>query len=141
VSIAREPLRAAAPTVVLSDGPAVIRLELPAGPCCHAVARLVVGGLASRLSFAVEQIEDLQLAVEALLSRPSAGRTVTVELEESDRGLRARLGPFTPAPAERRRLQKMLRTLVEDADVQDSGDREWIVLQAARSRPPVQRSA
>lgn len=139
MSVSREPLRAArAPAPA---GPVRIGLELPANACCRAVGRLVVGGVASRLSFAVEQIEDLQLAIEALLSRPSAGPIVCVELTESELGLEARLGPFAPAPAERTRVQTMLRRLVEGADVQDSFDGEWITLSAARSRPPVRRSA
>jgi hypothetical protein len=105
------------------------------------VGRLVVGGTASRLGFHVEQIEDLQLAVEALLSRSPSLPVVSVELTESQRGLRARLGPFVPVPAERERVRKMLLALVEDADVQDSNDGEWIVLSAARSRPPAPRAS
>lgn len=139
MSVTRRPLPAARPPL-RPEAPR-ISLELPAGSCCRAVGRLVVGGVASRLSFAVEQIEDLQLAVEALLSRPAARDVVTVELTESGLGLDARLGPFAPAPAERVRVQTMLHRLVERADVQDSADGEWISLSAARSRPPVRRSA
>lgn len=134
MSVAREPLSSPAGDRLTAVDSGLIRLELPADSCCHAVGRLVVAGYAARLALPVEQIEDLQLAVEALLSRRTARPTVTLELNESWPGLEARLGPFVPARAERERVQEMLRTLVEDADVQDSGDGEWIVLQVTRSR-------
>jgi hypothetical protein len=117
-----------------------VELELPSVPSFNAVARLVVGGLASRLDFRVEEIEDLQLAVEALLCRCSAEGSLRVTLNESERGLRAELGPFAPDPAERARVVGMLRTLVEDAVVQDSSEGEWIVVSAARDRAPAQGS-
>jgi hypothetical protein len=136
---ARGPLRTAAAKRQASAESA-IRVELPASGCCRAVGRLVVGGVASRLDFAVEQIEDLQLAVEALLSRSAARSTVTLEVEEAEQGLRARIGPLTPTRSDRDRMLRMLLTLVEDADVQDSRDGEWIVLTAARSRPSARES-
>jgi hypothetical protein len=141
VSGARVPthaLESASPTV---PEPASVRLELPASACCHAVGRLVVGGVGSRLALPVDRIEDLQLAVEALLSRTAARRVVDLELTESTEWLRVRVGPFAPAPAERGRVQEMLLRLVEDADVQDSDNGEWIVLGAARSRLPARRGA
>ena len=140
MSVAREPAQAAGRAVAELAEPVVVRLELPARACCHAVGRLVVGGVGSRLAIPVEQIEDLQLAVEALLSRPSAQPVVDVELTESRKGLRVRLGPLVPVPAERDRMREMLCTLVGDADVQDSGDGEWIVLSVERSRTPARGS-
>lgn len=135
MSVARESTGARRSSDAAATSP-LIRFELPAEGCCHAVGRLVVGGAASRLDFHVEQIEDLQLAVEALLSRPAAGRRLSVELMESESGLEARLGPFARIPGDRARVLDMLSALVEDAVVQDSSDGEWIVLNAARSRPP-----
>ena len=54
-----------------------VELELPASPSFNAVGRLVAGGLASRLDFAVPDIEDLQLALEALFCRPAANGIVS----------------------------------------------------------------
>ena len=135
MSLAPEPTgaRRAAPS---RRSELTVRLELPAGPSCRAVGRLVVGGSAARLGFQVEQIEDLQLAVEASLARAPAQRSVRLELAESKDGLRLRLGPLERAAEDRTRVRNMLRTLVQDADVQDSADGEWIVLRATRSRPP-----
>jgi hypothetical protein len=136
VSLAREPIGARRPARSRRGEPALVRLELPAGPSCRAVGRLVVGGTAARLGFEVEQVEDLQLAVEALLARAPARRSLRLELAESKGGLRLRVGPLAAARDDRERVLTMLRALVQDADVQDSPDGEWIVLRATRSRPP-----
>ena len=117
-----------------------IRLELPALPAFHAVGRLVVGGVASRLDFEVADIEDLQLAVEALLCRTPADSTVTLTLEPSETDLRARLGPFV-TNGDPKRIERMLCRLVNEAVVQDSGENEWVVIRAARKRAPARGSS
>jgi hypothetical protein len=118
----------------------VVQLELPAQPAFHAVGRLVVGGVASRLDFEVADIEDLQLALEAVLCRPAARSTVTVTLSASREELYARLGPFA-VNGDRERLEDTLRCLVQDAVVQDSGELEWVVMRTARERAPVRGSS
>jgi serine/threonine-protein kinase RsbW len=45
------------------DEPAVVELRIPAGPEWVGVARLAAAGIASRLDFSIEDIEDLKLAV------------------------------------------------------------------------------
>ena len=136
-----EPIEALERMLDRSGERGVVRLELPATDAYHAVGRLVVGGVASRLSFEVEQIEDLQLAVEALLSRCVPKGRVRIELTDSVLGVHSRLGPYVPAPAERDRVRRMLHALVEAAEVQDSHEGEWIVLTATRSRTPGPRSS
>jgi hypothetical protein len=119
--------------VTAVDGPGVIRLELPALPAYNVVGRLVVGGVASRLDFEVADIEDLQLAVEAVLCRTAARSTVTLTLEPSQDVLEARLGPFA-VNGDRDRIERMLRRLVHEAVVQESGESQWVVIRAARRR-------
>jgi hypothetical protein len=59
------------------------------------VLRLVVGGLGSRCSLAVERIDELQLALEALLaSRDTAGERVELTAEVGLEELVVRVGPF-----------------------------------------------
>ena len=122
------------------EGPGVVQLELPALPAYNAVGRLVVGGVASRLDFEVADIEDLQLAVEAVLCRTPAGSTVTLMLEPSADELEARLGPFA-GNGDRDRIERMLRCLVSDAVVQDSGESQWVVIRSARRRAPTRGSS
>jgi serine/threonine-protein kinase RsbW len=45
------------------DAPAVVELRIPAVPEWVGVARLAAAGIASRLHFSIEDIEDLKLAV------------------------------------------------------------------------------
>ncbi len=117
-----------------------IRLELPALPAFNAVGRLVVGGVASRLDFEVADIEDLQLAVEALLCRTPASSTVTLTIEPSEMDLHARLGPFV-TNGDPKRVERMLCRLVNEAVVHDSGENEWVVIRAARKRAPARGSS
>jgi hypothetical protein len=110
-----------------------VELEFPASPSFNAVGRLVAGGLASRFDFAVPDIEDLQLALEALFCRPAAKGTLQVTLRHSDRKLQAQLGPFAHTD-DRERVERMLLRLVDEVVVQDSSAGEWIVLHAPRQR-------
>ena len=45
-----------------------IELEAPLSGDFQAVIRLIIGGIAERVDFAFEEIDDLQLAVERLLA-------------------------------------------------------------------------
>jgi hypothetical protein len=115
------------------EDPGLVRLELPALPAYNAVGRLVVGGVASRLDFEIADIEDLQLAVEAVLCRTPAGSTITLTLEPSQDELEVRLGPFA-VNGDRERVERMLRRLVHEAVVQDSGESQWVVIRSMRRR-------
>ena len=55
-----------------------ISLTLPADDAFHSVAHLVLGGLAVRLDLTFENLEDLELAIDALLERSTDGREVTL---------------------------------------------------------------
>ncbi len=50
-----------------------ITLTLPRAPEFQRVAHLVLGGLAVRLNLTVEHLEDLQLALDAVLDRLDSG--------------------------------------------------------------------
>ena len=116
-----------------------VRLELPALHEFNAVGRLVVGGVAARLDFEVADIEDLQLAVEAILCRTPAASTITLALTPSEEGLDAELGPFV-ANGDRDRLERMLRRLVSEAVVEDVPEGQWVVIRA-RQRAAARRSS
>jgi hypothetical protein len=59
------------------------------------VARLVTGGLASRLDFGFEAVDDLQLAIELVLrSLPARSGTITVSLLADGRSLSIEVGPI-----------------------------------------------
>jgi anti-sigma regulatory factor (Ser/Thr protein kinase) len=73
-----------------------ITLTLPREPEFHRVAHLVLGGLAVRLNLTIENLEDLELALDAILVRtdPNAGE-ITVRMTPRDGELETIVGPLT----------------------------------------------
>ena len=73
-----------------------ITLTLPREPEFHRVAHLVLGGLAVRLNLTIENLEDLELALDAILDRtdPNAG-DITVRMTPRDGELETLVGPLT----------------------------------------------
>jgi hypothetical protein len=72
-----------------------ITLTIPTEPEYRGVASIVVGGLAARLDLTLESLEDLQLALDALLSRPDrSSEDVTIQLRVNGDSLVTRIGPL-----------------------------------------------
>jgi hypothetical protein len=90
---------------------AEITLTLPRGPEYQRVAHLVLSGLAVRLDLTIENLEDLELALDAVLDRtdPALG-DITMRLAVHDVELVARIGPLSTK-------------LLDDID-RDTGDGE-----------------
>ena len=74
--------------------PEAIELTLPADREWHAVARLVLGGVADRMNLSFEDLDDLQLAVERLLVEAASQDTVTIRIDVVDHGVRVGVGPL-----------------------------------------------
>lgn len=74
-----------------------ITLTIPREPDFHRVAHLVLGGLAVRLELTIENLEDLQLALDSILDRtdPNAG-DITVRMRLREDELETLIGPLTP---------------------------------------------
>ena len=72
-----------------------IDLEAPLSGDFHAVVRLIIGGIAERVDFAFEEIDDLQLAVERLLVEAGTVGTVQLEFEVEQDGISTRVGPLS----------------------------------------------
>jgi anti-sigma regulatory factor (Ser/Thr protein kinase) len=111
-----------------------ITLTLPRAPEFQRVAHLVLGGLAVRLNLTIENLEDLQLALDAILVRmdPNNGN-VTVQMSLRDGELETRIGPLTPAlldeieretDGEELGVRRVLDSTVDDVHV----DGEWVRL-------------
>jgi hypothetical protein len=75
-----------------------ITLTIPRERDFHRVAHLVLGGLAVRLDLTIENLEDLEIALDAILDRtdPEAG-DITVQMALREGALETSLGPLTPA--------------------------------------------
>src|SRR5437879_2908712 len=73
--------------------PDQITLTLPRDRQFHRVAHLVLGGLALRLELTIETLEDLQIALSAILDRAEPDGQVTVSMSLQDGALETRVGP------------------------------------------------
>ncbi len=71
-----------------------IRLETPVGRDWGAVIRLVLGGIGDRLDLGIDELDDLQLAVERLLAEAGTQQSVTLSFELRDGRVRTHVGPL-----------------------------------------------
>ena len=111
-----------------------ITLTLPREPEFHRVAHLVLGGLAVRLNLTIENLEDLELALDAILARtdPNTG-DITVRMTPRDGELETIVGPLTTKVLDEIEhegddgalgLRRVLESTVDDVHV----DGEWVRL-------------
>ena len=110
-----------------------ITLTIPRERDFHRVAHLVLGGLAVRLDLTIENLEDLQLALDTVLDRtdPAAGE-ITVRMCPGDGELQAMVGPLTPRllnqieseTEDSLGIRRVLESTVEDVHV----DGQWVRL-------------
>ena len=115
-----------------------IELEAPLGGDFHPVVRLIIGGIAERVDFGFEEIDDLQLAVERLLAEARSERTVRFAFEVGESSIRTSVGPLSErAIAEALRdgdgppgeltLKRILQTVVDSFGVEEAADGRIVV--------------
>ena len=112
-----------------------ISLTLPADEAFHRVAHLVLGGLAVRLDLTFENLEDLELALDALLERTRAEEDVTLRLRVLDDELHTTVGPFASVREELERksgeaidLSRILGAVCDSVEIADRDGSEWVHL-------------
>jgi anti-sigma regulatory factor (Ser/Thr protein kinase) len=115
-----------------------IDLEAPLSGDFQAVVRLIIGGIAERVDFAFEEIDDLQLAVERLLAEAGQVGSVQLSFEVGGASIRTRVGPLSAAavaealrdgdvPPGHLTLRRILGTVVDSFGVEDLGDGAIVV--------------
>jgi anti-sigma regulatory factor (Ser/Thr protein kinase) len=112
-----------------------IRLTLPAQEDFRHVAHLVVGGLAARRDVTYEDLEDLQVAFDALLGCRDDEGEITITLCVDDGEVRADVGPFSAeALAQLDRgsgefqLRRVLDTVLDGVAIEDRDGSSWVEL-------------
>jgi hypothetical protein len=112
-----------------------IALTLPRGDAFHRVAHLVLGGLAARLDLSYENLEDLELALDALLERRSDGQAVTLLVRVLDGGLQTSIGPLRAVREELEGgggdlldLRRILATVCDTVEIVDREGGQWVEL-------------
>ncbi len=118
--------------------PERIDLEAPLTGDFQPVIRLIIGGIAERVNFGFEEIDDLQLAVERLLAEARSQETVQLSFEVGEGRVRTLVGPLReraiaealrdgePAPGELT-LKRILDTVVDSFGVEDSTGGDIVV--------------
>jgi hypothetical protein len=114
-----------------------IVLTIPRDDGFESVAQLVLAGIAARLNFSYEVVDDLGIALETVLERRGDGDELTVELEVGADTVKALIGPLRgdglraelEGPDDSVGLRRVLETVVDSfaAVERESGD--WIELE------------
>jgi hypothetical protein len=102
----------------VSDTPDVISIRIPASPEYVSVVRLVVAGIASRLRFTIEDIEDLKIGVDELSAylTGTQGREGTLEIRFTVHGDRIEIdgtGDLAPSQKVRTELTEFSRMILD----------------------------
>jgi hypothetical protein len=112
-----------------------ISLTLPADEHFRGVAHLVLGGLAVRLDLTFESLEDLELALDALLERTGTDGDVTLRVQVRDGELRTTVGPLASVRTELQNggedslnLSRILSAVCDSVSISDADGGEWVEL-------------
>lgn len=113
-----------------------IVLTLPRERPFYGVAHLVLGGIAARLNLTIENLEDLQLALDSLLEQEDSSSEVTLRLRVGKQSIEADVGPFPPSlraqlepdVAGEIGLRRILDTVVDRVDLGEEQGRAWVTL-------------
>jgi hypothetical protein len=112
-----------------------IRLVLPAEEDFRHIAHLVVGGLGVRLDLTFEHLEDIQVALEALLACRDDEGEIVVTVSAEDHSVRASVGPFGSGELDSLDhdtgalgLRRVLETVTDGFEVEDRDGGSWVEL-------------
>jgi hypothetical protein len=111
-----------------------IRLVIPAEEDFRPIAHLVTGGLAMRLDVTYDDLDDLQVGIEALLALRDDADELVVSLSADDGVLHASLGPFPPERIEAGDsdggldLHRVLETVCDTHEVEEGAGGAWVEL-------------
>jgi serine/threonine-protein kinase RsbW len=118
-----------------------VRLTVAAEPELLRVARLAVAGLAGRLGFDLDEVEDLKIAVDeacfSLVGQGGGAETLTLTYRPLDDGLVIDVvvtGGAT-GPAESELSAQILAAVVDEHTLSSTGDEVGFRLVKRRARP------
>jgi hypothetical protein len=118
-----------------------IRLVIPAEEDFRPIAHLVTGGLAMRLDVTYDDLDDLQVGIEALLALRDDTDDVVLSLAVGEGVLYASLGPFAPEAvratdsADGLDLRRVLATVCDAHEVEERDGDAWVRLTKRIARP------
>jgi hypothetical protein len=116
-----------------------IRLTIPRERALYGVAHLVMSGVGIRLNLTIEHLEDLQLALDAVLERARESEDVTIAMRVKDGEIETAIGPLRDGirneleatAGEEVGLRRILDTLVDRVELAPGEGGEWVTLTKA----------
>jgi hypothetical protein len=116
--------------------PDEITLTMPRDRAFYSVAHLVLGGLVIRLNLTIEHLEDLQLALDAVLERSREREDVTIAVRLREGEIETSVGPMRDGvrdelEAEKGEdvgLRRILDTLVDSVELVPGEGGDWVKL-------------
>ena len=119
--------------------PEEITLTIPRDRAYYSVAHLVLGGLGIRLNLTFEHLEDLQLALDAVLERAQEAEDVTIALRLKKGEIETAIGPLRDgvraeleaASGDDVGLRRILDTLVDSVELVEGKGGDWVKLTKA----------
>ena len=116
-----------------------ITLTIPRDRALYGVAHLVLGGLGIRLNLTIEHLEDLQLAVDAVLERVRAVEQVTMRVSVGEGTIDTAIGPMRDGVRAELEadggddvgLRRILDALVDEVELTQADGEDWVKLTKA----------
>ena len=119
-----------------------VRLTLPAEEDFRHVAHLVMGGLGVRLDLTFEDLDDLQVALEALLGCRDDEGDIVVTVNAGDGTVRASVGPFAAGSLDALErsdaplgLHRVLETVCDTFEIEERDGGAWVELTKRTTSP------
>jgi hypothetical protein len=115
-----------------------IRLTIPQDRALYSVAHLVVGGLGIRLQLTIEDLEDLRLALDAVLERARESEEVTITVKMREGEIETSIGPLRDGVRDELEssgqevgLRRILATVVDQVELAPGEGGDWLTLTKA----------
>jgi len=116
-----------------------ITLTIPRDRALYGVAHLVLGGLGIRLNLTIENLEDLEIALDTVLDSARDGENVTIAIRVGEGAIQTRIGPMNDgirAALEQESgdgvgLRRILDAVVDGVEVESDDHGDWIRLTKA----------
>jgi anti-sigma regulatory factor (Ser/Thr protein kinase) len=119
-----------------------IRLVVPAEEDFRPIVHLVIGGLAVRLDLTMDALEDLQVALDALLAHREDDGNVEVRVTFDAAAMHASVGPLPAAilddvdrEGDGLGLRRVLETVCDTFEVEHRNGETWVELSKHTEAP------
>jgi hypothetical protein len=112
-----------------------VRLTLPAEEDFRPIAHLVVGGFGVRVDLTFADLDDLQIALEALLGCRDDEGDIVITINAGERAVRASVGPFAAGALDSLErddaplgLRRVLETVCDSYEIEERDGGSWVEL-------------